>query len=51
MTGHLHTRTVGHKLGCDGIYIQLRSIVEEGQGELCGKTKDRDEGGCEERGV
>jgi len=36
MTEHLHTRPIGNKLGCDGIHAQLRSIVDEGQGELCG---------------
>ena len=32
ITEHLHTRTIGHKLGCDSIHVQLRSIVEEGNG-------------------
>jgi len=44
ITEHLHTRTIGHKLGCDNIHVQLRSIVEEGKGELCGGV-DGDERG------
>ena len=46
MTEHLYTRTIGNKLSCDSIHAQLRSIVDEGQGELCGGV-DGDEWGLD----
>ena len=36
MTENFHIRTVGHKLSSESAHVQLRRIVHEGQGELCG---------------
>ena len=41
MTGNLHTGTVGHKLGSESAPNQLRRIVDEGHGELCGGERER----------